>query len=142
MDITQSLGRACSIISDIPRTFVSGVWTAISYVFSTYWYLVIPVLIIWVAIEIVTRNNHGYNSENGFTPAFNSFVGGGVFYVSQALIYLILKFFFGEGIYCASLWVSSFHLIPFVSTGLFLHGIGFWPYLKIPFTNVKIRLFR
>ena len=142
MDITQPLEKACSIVNDIPHTFVSGVWTGISYTFSNYWYLVIPGLIGWIVIEIVKRNNHNYNSENGFTPVFNSFIGGGVFYIFQALIYFILKIFFGEGIYCTSLWISSFHLIPFISTGLFLHWIGFWPYLKIPIVNVKIRLFR
>lgn len=141
MNNAEVIGEMCSKISNLPGTIISGVWSFIGSAFLKYWYIIIPGLIIWVTMELLTRNEHTYNSENGFTPAFNSFVGGGVFLLFQYFIYLILELIFGKTIYCISLWMNSFYLIPFLSTGLFLHGIGFWPYWKIPFVNAKIDLF-
>ncbi len=138
----QVFGQVCSIVNEIPHTLISGVWFWISYIFSNYWFVVVPSIVLWIVIEILTRHNHHYNSANGFTPAFNSFIGGGVFYILQVLINFPLEYFFGKEIYCANIWVPSFHLLPFLATGLLLHGIGFWPYLKLPILNVKIVLFR
>lgn len=137
----QSAASACSLINDIPGTLISGVWFGISYAFSHYWYIIIPAIILWVVFEIFTRNTHSFNSDNGFTPVFNSFIGGGVFYIFSALIHLVLNLFVGDMVECGLVWVNSFYLIPFISTGLFLHGIGFWPYMMIPIINVKVNLF-
>lgn len=137
----QSVIPLCSLINDLPGTFISGVWFGISYGFSHYWYLIIPVIFLWIMFEIFSRNSHSFNSDNGFTPIFNSFVGGGVFYIFSALIHFIMSFFIGEGVDCGLIWMNSFYLIPFISTGLFLHGIGFWPYMMLPIINVKIDLF-
>jgi regulator of protease activity HflC (stomatin/prohibitin superfamily) len=136
----QPLGQLCSVINDIPHTVISGVWFWISFAFSHYWYLIIPALIVWVTVEIITRNAHSFNSDNGFTPVFNSFVGGGVFYIFEYMIYFVLNYFLGSGVNCGLLWLDTFYLIPFIATGLFLHGIGFWPYMKIPILNIKIDL--
>lgn len=141
-DITEPLGQACSLVSQIPHTFISAIWAFISLAFSLYWYFIIPALITWIFFEIVTMGTHSYNSENGFTPLLNSVVGGGVFYAFSALINLIFGLIFGNGGNCVPLWLNSFYLIPFVSTGLLLHWTGFWPYLKVPIINEKIRLFR
>lgn len=141
MSVTQPLGDVCSLINSLPGTFISSVWFWISFAFSNYWYVIIPVIVIWIAIEIVTRNTHSFNSDNGFTPIFNSFVGGGIFFAFESLIYLILNFFFTSIVNCGFLWLNSFYLIPFIATGLFLHGIGFWPYIKLPILNIKINLF-
>lgn len=137
----QAIAPFCSLINDIPGTFISGVWFWISYGFSHYWYFIIPAIVIWVVFEIFSRNTRSFNSDNGFTPIFNSFIGGGVFYVTGAIIHFILGFFVGKGVDCGLIWINSFYLIPFIATGLFLHGIGFWPYMKIPILNVKVDLF-
>jgi len=137
----QSIIPLCSLINDIPRTLISGVWFWISYGFSHYWYVIIPVIILWFVFEIFTRNTHSYNSDNGFTPLFNRFVGGGVFYVFSALLHFVLSFFISDGVDCSLIWINSFYLIPFISAGLFLHGIGFWPYMMLPIINVKVNLF-
>lgn len=139
--LMQPLVQLCSIANDIPGTIISSIWFGISFAFSHYWFLIIPAIIIWIAIEIFTRNTHSYNSDNGFTPLFNSFIGGGVFYIFGALIHFILSFFVGKGVDCGLIWINLFYLIPFVATGLFLHGIGFWPYMKIPIVNVKANFF-
>ncbi len=134
----QALAPFCSLISDIPGTFISGVWFWISFGFSHYWYVIIPAIIIWVVVEVFTIGTHSFNSDNGFTPLFNSFVGGGVFYVLSALIHFILSFFMGKGVECGLLWINSFYLIPFVATSLLLNAIGFWKYWRIPILNIKI----
>ena len=141
MNMTEPLGQICSLINEIPHTFISAVWTFVAHSFSLYWYVIVPFLIMWVVFEVITRGGHSYNSDNGFTPIFNSFVGELVFYITAALIDLILEFFFGKGVNCSFLWVRTFYLVPFISTGLMLHGIGFWPYLKIPILNIKVDLF-
>lgn len=141
MDISQSFGGVCSLINDIPGTLISGVWFWISYGFSHYWYVIVPALILWVGIEIVSRNNHSFNSDNGFTPMFNSFVGGGVFLGFESLIHFVANLFLGSTAECGFLWVNTFYLIPFIATGLFLNAIGFWHYMRIPILNVKIDLF-
>lgn len=137
----QSVASACSLINDIPGTLISGVWFWISWGFSNYWYYIVPAIVLWVVVEIFTRNTHSFNSDNGFTPVFNSFIGGGVFYAFSALIHLVLGFFAGNGVECGLIWINSFYLIPFISTGLLLHGIGFWPYMMIPILNIKVNLF-
>ena len=140
MDVTQPLGSVCSLINDIPGTFISGVWFWISYVFLNYWYVIIPVLVIWIVFEVLTRNTHSFNSDNGFTPIFNSFVGGGVFLGFESLIHLVLNLFLGNAAECGLIWLNSFYLIPFVATGLFLNAIGFWHYMKIPIRKAMISI--
>lgn len=141
MNVAQSLGDVCSLITSLPGTFISGVWFLVSSFFSNYWYIIIPVIVVWVVAEIITRNTHRFNSDNGFTPFFNSFVGGGVFFAFEFLIHFVLNSFFTSIVNCGSLLLNSFYLIPFIATGLFLHGIGFWPYIKLPILNIKISLF-
>lgn len=142
MNTAEPLGNFCSIINEIPHTAISTVWTFVGQLFTSYWYIIIPTIVLWVTFEILTRSGHHYNSDNGFTPVFNSFVGGLVFYLTLTLIDLVLEFLFGKIVNCSIMWIRSFYLIPFISTGLLLHGIGFWPYLKVPVLNIKIDLFR
>ena len=142
MDIVKPfIGGVCSIIGSIPSTSISWVWFWISSLFLSYWYYIVPATILWVAYQIITRGSHHYNSDNGSTPLFNSFVGGGVFFIFEYIINWILVFFFGPIVNCSLLIVDLFYLVPFIATGLFLHGIGFWPYMMLPIINVKIDLF-
>jgi hypothetical protein len=138
MGSVQLFENACSVLNSLPGTVVSGVWFFVSSTFSKYWYMIIPTLIIWIVYELFARHNHRYNSDNGFTPLFNSFVGGGVFLGFEFLITLVLNLFFGKATECVLLFTKSFYLIPFIATGVFLNFIGFWPYLKIPIINIKI----
>lgn len=131
----------CSFVNDLPRTLISSVWFWISFVFVNYWFLIIPVLTVWIVFEVLTRNCHLYNSDNGFTPAFNSFVGGGVFLGFESLIRLTLDLLLGNSAECSLIWVNGFYLLPFIATGLFLNLIGFWHYIKIPILNVKVNIF-
>lgn len=134
----EALAPLCSAISDIPGTAISAVWFWIAYGFSHHWYFIIPAIVIWVVVEFLTMNTHSFNSDNGFTPMFNSFVGGGVFYILSALIHFILGLFAGEGVECGLLWINSFYLIPFVATSLLLNAVGFWKYWRVPILNIKI----
>jgi hypothetical protein len=131
----------CSAWGDVPHTVISSVWTIIKYGFSHYWYIIIPAIVLWVIYEISTKNTHYYNSDNGFTPLFNSFIGGGVFCLFEALIYFFLILFVGKIAPCTTLFMSSFYLLPFIMTGLFLHLTRFWPYWKLPLIRAKIRLY-
>jgi len=135
------LNPICSALGDIPHTFISSVWVFIRYGFSHYWYFIIPAIILWVIFEFVAKGNHNFNSDNGFTPLFNSFVGGGVFCLSVAIIQFLIGLVIGKIAPCATLFISSFYLLPFLTTGLFLHAIGFWPYWKLPFIRGKVSLF-
>lgn len=137
----QALAPLCSAIGDIPGTLISSVWFWISFAFTRYWYVIIPAIVIWVVIEIFTNGSHKYNSDNGFTPTFNRFVGGGVFYIFSAVFHFILSFIIGGWTDCSLLFIDVAYLVPFVGTGLFLHGIGFWPYMMLPILNIKIDLF-
>lgn len=134
----QILGPICSAIGDIPHTFISSIWFWVDFLFTRYWYIIVPVIVIWVIIEIISKGGHSFNSDNGFTPTFNSFVGGGVFILTEKLIHFILEFFSGPTVHCGTLFMSSFYLLPFLTTGLFLNMIGFWVYWKIPFIKLKI----
>jgi hypothetical protein len=138
MDTTQILGPICSAIGDIPHTTISSIWFVIQYIFSHYWYILIPIIVIWSIAEIVGRFG---SSDNSCTPVFNSFVGGGVFLISEKLIYFVLEHISGSGVHCGTLFLRSFYLLPFLTTGLFLHAIRFWPYWKIPFIRAKIKIF-
>ncbi len=139
--IKPLIGEVCSLVSSIPNTTISWIWFWISYLLTSYWYYIVPTIILWTVYQIFTRWAHHYNSDNGFTPAFNSFVGGGVFFVFEFIINWLLMFILGSIASCGLLWTNLFYLIPFVATGMFLHGIGFWPYMMLPIINVKIDLF-
>lgn len=134
----QPLEPFCSLVNSIPGTFISSVWFGIAYGFKHYWYFIIPVTICWLFYEKLTRNNHSYNSANGFTPTLNRFVGGGVFYIFNALLNSLLSFLIGNEVDCSLMWINSFYIIPFVFTGLFLHKIGFWPQMRLPAKNTGI----
>lgn len=86
-------------------------------------------------------NNHDFNSANGLSPTFNSFVGGGVFLLTETLFHWILGWLAGHDVSCDLLWIRTFYLLPFFTTGLLLHAVGFWPYWKIPILRIKIDLF-
>lgn len=128
-----SLGNICSIIA-IPfaSSISSFLWQIFYALWPWYWFVIIALLFLWIVGEILTRNGTvHYNSENGFSPSFNRFVGSGTYTSLQALLLLSLEKFFGDSVYCI-LWPYEAHLLVFISSGLLLHFSGFWPYLKEP----------
>ena len=137
-----SLANTCPIIM-IPLSSASSfVWGVIHFLWSWYGFWILIGLIVWSIIEIFTRNGKlHYNSANGFSPAFNIFIGSGTYWGIQSLLLIILKKVFGEAVYCF-IWPYPVHIIIFLLTGLFLHFIGFWPYLKEPGTKRPHKNFR
>lgn len=83
------------------------------------------------------QGTHSYNSENGFTPTFNSFIGASTYFWLQTIIYFLLKTFFSEAVYCMK-WPYGLHIAVFLSTGFILHVTGVWPYWKL--FGRKVRL--
>jgi len=121
----------CSIIASIPHTVAGYVWTAITTLGPWWSSLIVLALIMWVVFEVVTRNgNAHYNSDNGFSPLFNFFVGSSLNFTLQELLGLALANWFGDAIYCVE-WPYVLHFAVFVATGLFLRVSGFWVYLRI-----------
>lgn len=127
------LADVCSLlIISMAQSTPAYWWMIITNLWSAYWILIVLILVVWIIFEIKTRNGTAhYNSENGFSPTLNRFVGGGTYFGLQAFLFFILKTIFGEGVYCFPL-PYIFHLAVFLSTGLLLHFSGFWPYLKEP----------
>ena len=121
-----------SLTASIPHSIAGILWTIVTTLWPWYWLVITVSLTVWIAYEIATRHGTAhYNSENGFSPAFNKFVGSGTYLGLQTLVYLLLKLIFGDVIYCME-WPLALHLVVFGLTGLFLHLIGFWPYLVEP----------
>ena len=135
-----SLKNICSLVSaSIPHTMAGILWKIVTTLWPWYWLLIGVSLVVWIAFEITTRYGTAhYNSENGFSPTFNRFVGSGTYLGLQTGAYFLLKLIFGDGIYCLS-WPYALHLVVFASTGLLLNLIGFWPYLIEPGGRSKRR---
>jgi len=126
-----SINDMCSILFiPLASSASSFVWQIIYFLWSWNGFWILIGLIAWIGIELVTRNGTAhYNSKNGFSPAFNVFVGSGLYWGIQSGLLILLGKVFGESVYCF-IWPYPVHIIIFASTGLFLHSVGFWPYLK------------
>jgi hypothetical protein len=115
------------------------IWKIIVYLWPWKWLAIVVLVSVWVFIEIKTRfGSFHYNSENGFSPSFNRFVGSGSYLGLQTLLFVILKSIFGSIVYCFS-WSYALHTVIFISTGILLNISGFWPYLKEPGSRRKRR---
>lgn len=126
-----SLSSICPIIGTIPHTIAGWVWTGVTMLGPLYSLLIILGLVVWVVIEFATRNGTlHYNSDNGFSPPFNVFVGSCLNFTLQELLGLLLSWIFGDGTYCVP-WPYILHFFVYMCTGLFLRWIGFWTYLRI-----------
>ena len=134
------IGEMCQVIAmSTAPSLSSFVWRGILYLWPWKWILIVLAIGGWTAWEIVTRNgNYHYNSKNGFSPTFNSFVGSGTFLLFQSVLLLVFEKIIGGNIYCM-VWPYVVHLFIFISTGLFLHFIGFWPELRIFNTKKRRR---
>ncbi|MBP9802384.1 hypothetical protein KBC40_02235 [Patescibacteria group bacterium] len=120
-----------AIVIPMSSSASAFVWQIVLFLWPWNWIWITCIILIWVVFEILTRNGEiHYNSKNGFSPAFNIFIGSGVFAIFQAITFLIFQLFFGGIVYCLP-WPYALHLIIFASTSLFLHKIRFWPEIRI-----------
>lgn len=140
IDASTTLENICSVISISTVTTISGfLWQLISLLWPWHWLWISLVIISWIIWEIINRNGTAhYNSENGFSPAFNRFVGSGCYLSLQTLLFLVFEKIYGPSAYCL-IWPGLVHVAVFVSTGMLLHLTGFWPYLKMPGRRRKRR---
>jgi len=139
MDVSQ-LGLFCSLGKTVFGSGYSIFWSILT--FLGFWKSlgVLFLLILWVIFELITKNGGvHYNSDNGFSPAFNIFVGASTYFWLQTFLYSILEKLFGQMIYCVS-WPYILHVLVFTLTGLFLCLIGFWNYWRPLGIGFKIRI--
>jgi hypothetical protein len=126
----QALGQICSIVSDFSvNTLPSIFWTVIKYTIAHYWYVIIPVLLLFVIWELGTRgqSGFGYKSANGFSPLFNILVGSLVYALNYELLSLVFSLFVGDYAACIVL-MGGLHPIVFTATWIELIITGFWVY--------------
>lgn len=126
------IGEICQA-SAVPlaSSLSAFVWQVILYLWPWKWILVVLAIGGWTAWEIFTRNgNSHYNSKNGFSPGFNSFVGSGLYWGIQALLLLFFEKVMGDYVYCLPL-PYIFHVSLLVIVALFLNKIGFWPEFRL-----------
>ena len=125
------LGSVCSAFSILNTSSAFGqFWKGVFSLPPSLLLFIVFGILFLVLKEIIMRGSNSYNSANGFTPAFNSFVGSFTYVGLQTVTFLLLSFVFGQSIYCMP-WPYVAHIFVFVTTGLFLHLIGFWPELRI-----------
>src|ERR1019366_8502848 len=92
--IISTSGTLCSLGQSIFGSTYSILCTIITYLGFWKCLLIIVAIILWITWEFYTMNTHPYNSENGFTPTFNSFIGASTYFWLQTLVYFILEKFF------------------------------------------------
>jgi hypothetical protein len=118
------------LLSTMAHSTVYTIWRIIGEIFSSYWYIIIPALVLWVAWEVFSRNSHfHYNSANGYSPDFNRFVGSGVYFLLQSLVLAFITLIFSDKAYL-HFWPYALHITVFFSTSFLLNYVGFWVYQK------------
>jgi hypothetical protein len=124
------------ILAQVPamlaQTTAHMFWTIVSTLWVAYWLYIVVGMTLWLIVELITRNGGlHYNSQNGFSPTFNRFVGSGVLILFQVGIYAIIRWVFGDDSYL-QVWPYPVHIAGFFLTGLFLNLTGFWVSWKLP----------
>lgn len=132
IDKIFSIEGVCTAIgSRIPESISAMLWNVITTLWPWYWLVIVLALGVWIFYEIKTRNGTAhYNSKNGFSPPFNSFVGSGTYLGLQGLVYLLMTFILGDVAYCVP-WTYALHVAAFLGTGHLLNAIGFWPEVRV-----------
>lgn len=120
----------CSIAEPTASSLSGKLWYVITTLWPWHWLWISAALLAWVIFEILTRNGSAhYNSDNGFSPIFNSFVGSGTYLGLQSATLLLIEKINGAKVYCM-VWPYELHFAIFVSAGLLLYLSGFWTYLE------------
>lgn len=120
----------CSIAQSTAGSLSSRLWTIITTLWPWHWLWITGAIVIWVIFEILTRNGSAhYNSDNGFSPLFNSFVGSGTYLGLESAALLLIEKAYGQKVYCM-VWPYEIHFLIFASAGLLLYFTGFWTYLE------------
>lgn len=128
-----SFPELCSLlIQPTTKSIAANLWLIAGALWSWQGLFVICAFGAWIVIELITKNGtFHYNSENGFSPLFNSVIGSGTYLGLQTLLFVVLRFLFGDGVYCVPV-PYVIHVAIFFSTGWLLNVIGFWKYQKEP----------
>ena len=126
------IGDMCQVLAiPVASSLSSCIWQAILFLWPWNWLLIVLALFVCVIWEIATRNGtEHYNSKNGFSPGFNSFVGSGLYWGIQAILLLLFEKILGESVYCTAL-PYIVHVSILILVYLFLHWIGFWPEFRL-----------
>src|SRR3989344_6201630 len=121
-----SLSNICrQIFTNPPSSPAGRFWFSVVNFWKDYWVYILIFIAGWIIFELITRNGGiHYNSSNGFSPAFNRFVGSGTYLLFDSITFFILLKIFGSLIYCNP-FTYPIHLINFGTTWLFLWLIGF-----------------
>ena len=128
----------CQLAEPVAKSTAGMIWSVITFLWPWYWLAIVIGLVLWIVLEIITRNGAvHYNSENGFSSSFNRFVGSGSNLLIQSILVLVLDKIFGDVVYCNPL-SYILHTLAFILTGISLCLTGFWVYLKLP-SGEKIR---
>lgn len=136
-------GQICELASSIPHSIAAAIVTWVQLLWPKYIVIIFTVLTGWVFFEIKTRNGTWhYNSKNGFSPQFNSFIGAGTFAIFQGLMYGLFNLFTWGGAYCIP-WLTALYLIPFGLTAWFLVDIaGFWVEKRHAYKNYRNKMIK
>ncbi len=124
------LNNFCKLTDTPTSQSPAGVfWQSALGLWSDFWPYVLLIIGVIVLSESLTRHKNPYNSANGFTPAFNRLVGSGSYMLLQIMVYVSIRFIFGDVAYCFP-WPYIAHIAVFSLNFTILHGIGFWPEKK------------
>lgn len=130
MTIGSETFNLCPMISSLEVSARGAAWDLLASLWAPYWWIITPAIIIWLLYELATRNGSShYNSQNGFSPAFNVFVGSACYFITTLLINGAFVKLFGDAIYCKPISYIV-HLISFALVGIALLTSGFWKYLN------------
>lgn len=122
-----SLGSICSLSKGFNSSLNSFIWELINQ-FQSYYLIIASAILIWIIFELLTRNGKfHYNSANGFSPYFNSFVGSGLYCFYYGLVLIFPHYVLGDIVYCVTLPVIT-HLLIFLLVKKTLVWIKFWKY--------------
>lgn len=132
-DYYDLIGNACQSYSIAVSSSISSIiWQMITFLWPWNWIWISLAIVAWILWEVKTRyGNAHYNSANGFSPAFNRFIGSGMYTLTQIPLFLVLSNAYGGKAYCFRL-PYALHIGLFSFVGLILYFSGFWPYLKEP----------
>ncbi len=122
-----SLENVCGLSKSLNSSLNGFIWEIISKL-SSHYLMIAIILTSWVVFELLTRNGRfHYNSANGFSPVFNSFVGSGLYFFYYSLVLILPQYLFGEIVHCITLPFIT-HLLIFVAVKKTLKALNFWKY--------------
>lgn len=109
------------------RAAIADLWYIFKQIFIIYWpYIVgfVVIVISGIILQIIMLRS---GSRNKLSSGFNSMVGSLIYALFCLFYFAIFYWIFGPQV-IDEIWFTAFGGISFLSTWLFLKGIGFWYY--------------